>query len=33
MNLKYPCNLWKRLELFLSLQKRMKDEDDTIEGA
>ncbi len=31
MNLKYPRNLWKPFELLLTLQKRLKDEDDAIE--
>lgn len=33
MNLKYPCNLWKPLELFLTLKNWIEDEDVTIKQA
>jgi hypothetical protein len=33
MNLKYPCNLWKPLKLFLTLKNWIEDEDVTIKQA
>jgi hypothetical protein len=33
MNLNYPCNFFKLLKLLLTLQNKIKDENDTIKQA
>jgi hypothetical protein len=33
MNLKYPCNLWKPIELLLTVQNMMEDENIVIKQA
>jgi hypothetical protein len=33
MNLKYPCNLCKPLDLLLTLHKKFKDENNTMKQA